>query len=84
MKIISTKTYTIIEKEREDGSLSFIRRNRGFSMTELLGHIFLVEREIYESMTKGIPIPMIVKDKTKHIVDTEERKIEKRGVDESH
>lgn len=75
MKVITTKKYTIIEKEYEDRSVSFSRHNRGFSTVELLGHIFLVEKEIYESITKGISIPLIIKDEKKNIVDTEERKI---------
>ena len=75
MKVISTKTYTITEKEWEDGSIGFNRRCEGFSTMELLGHIFLVEKEIYESITKGIPIPLIIKDKEKHICETKERKM---------
>lgn len=76
-KIINTKIYTIIEKEYEDGSNTFLRRNKGFSPTELLGHIFLVEKEIYELITKGILIPMIVLDANKNIIETEEREIKK-------
>ena len=79
MKVISTKTYTIIEKKYEDGGMSFIRRCKGFSTTELLGHIFLVEKEIYEMLTKGIPLPLIIEDKEKKIAHTKERKMKREG-----
>ena len=77
MKVINTKTYTIIEKEYEDGTASFIRRCKGFSVMELLGHILFVEKEIYEALTKGIPIPLIIEDKEKKIGHTKERKIKR-------
>lgn len=79
MKVISTKTYTIIESKYEDGTESFVRLCEGFSVTEILGHIWLVQKEIDAALTKGISIPLIIEDKEKKIGHTKERKIKREG-----